>query len=264
MVKGYLTKRGVTFRKTLTDTAVHSAKDLELYPAKRPAIDPAEVREDFVEVPGMHGRLDFSEALTGYPLYGDRNGTFEFWPERDYDGALSRTTEALHGKRMLVIQDEIPDVYLEGRMQVKGKNTGVEAAGIVVSGTFGPWYRYIQDTTEDWLWDPFSFEVGVIREYPQGDDNSSGLVNIAIPASTDTDFTFYSSPYGGCPEFKATGAVTLSYKNPGATQQSQWTLPTSYGTLESMELPTNYSPVKFRFYSTAGGTVSIKYRGGRL
>ena len=38
-------------------------------------ISPPEAKQNFISVPGRSGDLDFSEALTGYPMYGNRKIT---------------------------------------------------------------------------------------------------------------------------------------------------------------------------------------------
>ena len=49
-----------------------------LMPKMRPVISPPSVKTSSIEVPGSFGMIDTSEILTGYPLYGNRSGSWEF------------------------------------------------------------------------------------------------------------------------------------------------------------------------------------------
>lgn len=55
-----------------------SWKDWHLIPSSRPVFATPEVKTNFIDIPGADGGIDLSEALSGYPVYKNRNGSFKF------------------------------------------------------------------------------------------------------------------------------------------------------------------------------------------
>ena len=56
----------------------HTYRDWGLLPKTRPTIAPPKVRTNYVDVPGLDGALDLSEALTGRVGYQTRDFSAEF------------------------------------------------------------------------------------------------------------------------------------------------------------------------------------------
>ena len=144
--------------------------DFSLIPVKKIVFESPKTKTNFVDITGSDNSLDLSEALTGYPVYYDREGSFKF---RFYDDGmpvrirLTKLMNFLHGKRKLVIISDEPDWYYDARWEVVNpqyKKVG-EFADVEISYIAKAYKRDITGTTEDWLWDPFNFETGVIREY---------------------------------------------------------------------------------------------------
>ena len=226
--------------------SLHSRTDLGLAPAGFSTLEEAEVDTKYEEVPGAHGSLDFTEVLTGYPVYRDREGSFRFrcsGPRRSWNAVRQNVVAKLHGRRMHVIREVEPDVYLEGRLWVEDPEEGPY---ITISGRFFPWKVDRYDSTEEWEWDSFNFETGVVREYG----------SIAVNGSYTLDFV--SSPMGGSPEFYTEDSgVTVTVGG------NIYTIPTGTWTVfPEIVLPSSYDTVQMTF--SGSGTVSVKYRGGRL
>ena len=94
--------------------------DFHLIPNGRPHVPPPPVRTKVIELPGSNGDLDLTTSLTGYPLYGNREGTFDFMVTHDYDGykwseLYSQLLKFFHGQRRKVILEDDPDYYYVGR-----------------------------------------------------------------------------------------------------------------------------------------------------
>jgi hypothetical protein len=68
---------------------------------------------------------------------------------------------------MIIIFDDDPLWYYEGRFEVGDpKPDDAGYITIPIKGTLKPYkYNIVSSTDDDWLWDPFDFETGVIREY---------------------------------------------------------------------------------------------------
>lgn len=148
----------------------HSFTDLSLYPKTKGLPDPPEVQTEYIDIPGMDGRLDASQALDGLVHYKDRSYAQDFLiinKEIDWHTLYSNILNVLHGKSMTLIFDDDPLWYYEGRLEVSDPKP--DDAGymvITITGTLKPYkFNIYSSTDEDWLWDPFDFETGVIREY---------------------------------------------------------------------------------------------------
>ena len=58
--------------------------DWHLIPSSRPLFNPPTPKTKYQDIPGANGKLDLSEALTGYPVYDNRIGSFEFYVMNGY------------------------------------------------------------------------------------------------------------------------------------------------------------------------------------
>ena len=170
--------------------------DLYSWPTQGIVIATPPVKENYVEIPGGSGSLDFAESLTGYPLYGNRTGsiTWEIDPYRDnktIDEIFSRINSRLHGKKMYaLLVDEIktlPDAYgeerpileyspwyYEGRLSVNSMSLGESSPQWNLNYNFKPYKKLLWTTCGDssslpqgassrgsWVWDIFDFENGI-------------------------------------------------------------------------------------------------------
>jgi len=71
--------------------------------------------------------------------------------------------EFLHGQRMRAILTDDPGYYYEGRFSMNAVKSRPEYGTFVLDYDVGPYkWATTLSTDEDWLWDPFSFEDGVL------------------------------------------------------------------------------------------------------
>lgn len=163
MSNKYETQYGVTFN------GLHSFRNYRLLPTSAPVITPPEVKTHYIEVPGADGSLDLTEALTGYPTYGDRKGTFNYQfyaPKSEWYNVYNDIVHDLNGVSADVILDEDAQYYYKGRLVVGTPTYGKYKATIQITGTFKS-DKYVNDeySGNDWLWNPFDFNNGIAREY---------------------------------------------------------------------------------------------------
>ena len=116
----------------------HTSLDWFLSPVERPSIDKAEVKEHYIDIPGMNGGLDLTESLTGFPLYNYIEGSFEFkvlndrkLPELNDEGDLVTERDLpweilnrdirtfLNGKKKYMMLEDDPSWYYVGRFTVE-------------------------------------------------------------------------------------------------------------------------------------------------
>ena len=128
------------------------------------------VKREGVDIPGADGELDMSEVLTGYPTYENRRGALKF---RFYNNGVpvrsrwDQLKNYLHGRRMRAIIEDQPEYYYEGRFMVGDLEWAERGnwADTQISYDLNTYKLEMTSASEDWLWDPFNFETGVIREY---------------------------------------------------------------------------------------------------
>lgn len=95
--------------------------DWHLIPSSRPVIAAAMERTKFVTVGGRSGVLDYSQTLSGRPVFDDRTGSIEFYVENDYwdwETAYVTICETLQGKRVQLALEDNPAHYYEGLLYV--------------------------------------------------------------------------------------------------------------------------------------------------
>lgn len=86
------------------------------------SIGDAPIRKKEYTVPGRHGTIDASEALTGYPIYENRTIVINILvhgktPE-EYQVLYDEINKYCHGKTRKIVFPFDSDYYYEGRMQV--------------------------------------------------------------------------------------------------------------------------------------------------
>ena len=91
--------------------------------------------------------------------------TFDF-KDGSYDLWLARASELqnkLHGKRMKVVLGN-DYFYYEGRISVSTEKINKHYSSVEITVNRDPYKLELNSSLEDWLWDEFDFETGIIRE----------------------------------------------------------------------------------------------------
>ena len=126
------------------------------------------LEENLIKVPGMTGYLD----ITDFPMqtpFNDRILQFTFMTAKKVKGAawdamISEIANHLHGRKMKIILDQDYNYYYYGRCYIDD-STDREQYKVVIRCTCDPYKYEILSSVDDWLWDPFNFENGIIRGY---------------------------------------------------------------------------------------------------
>lgn len=204
------------------------------------------VNEELIEVPGMSGALDATEVATGYPTFAMRSGlsfVFKMYADWiDFEALKSQLAEWIHGKKVRVVLDSDPSYYYLCRLSLDTKKTNKVTSTITISGKADPLKYEITSSDEDWLWDPFSFETGVIRE----------LAGIEI-TPTNTIVTILAGDYSVSPTFKVEESINL------AVIHNEYTYPLPVGDTKIPCIRVGDEDVTLTF--SGQGKLSISYRG---
>ena len=224
--------------------------DWHLIPSKRPSFNPPTVKSQYVDIPGGNGVLDLTESLTGYPLYNTRTGSWTFYVEngfKPWDELYSEISNYLHGQKLRAILEDDPGFYYEGRFSVDEWNSDSWWSTITIGYDVYPYKKELTNSLEDWLWDPFNFDTGIVREYGELEVNDA--LTLEIPSRQEYI----------CPKIIVTSSD-------GTGMNLQYNSKTYHLNDGENLLPevTFGGGVVVTLKFTGNGTVSIDYQGGSL
>lgn len=126
-----------------------------------------EPKVETVNIPGADGELDFTKSLTGDVKYKNRVLTFTFVTVERYKNwknLISEISNFLHGQYFKILLDEDMNFYYYGRAEVNQFKSNKSIGEITIECDVEPYKYDLYSSNEDWLWDPFNFENGIINE----------------------------------------------------------------------------------------------------
>lgn len=158
----------------------------------------------------------------------------------DWQALLSAVAGYLHGQRMQIIFGTDVAFYYDARISIDYDKSNEVFSTIVLKGTAHPYKKEVENSDGLWLWDPFSFIDGVIRNY----------ANIDSPGTV----TIIGRREKVVPVFTCSAAMTVTYDS------VTYDLESGVNTIYALALGEGEHILTF-----AGvGTVSVAYRGGAL
>lgn len=150
-----------------TGASYHTLQDWGLAIGNNDYIGEPEQKTDYVDVMGRDGLLDLSEALTGRPIFSSRplhillGGIRE---RMNWDLILSDFRNKIEGKVIQVIFDNSIDFFWRGRAHISGFDRVRRLGSFTLDIPQAEPYKYeVLTSMQDWIWDIFCFETGVIR-----------------------------------------------------------------------------------------------------
>lgn len=161
------------------------------------SMTPPEPKTNYVDLGGMHGSLDLTEALTGEVAYGDRTLAASFWSSEgtfmERLATVQTITAALHGKKVQIVEPDDPEHYFLGRVIIKSQAHDQVHTEFSVEAICDPW-RYAMNETVRYA------EVG--EDAPVDLVINNGGVKTVSPSIT------------------VSGTVSLSYRDQYGNRQS--------------------------------------------
>ena len=229
--------------------------DWYLVPSSRPVINPPSPKTKYVDIPGSDWHLDLSTVLTGDIAYSGREGSLEFIVDNgqlsDYNHTrwsllYSEILDYLHGKFMKATLEDDPGFYYEGRFTVNQWKSDPHNSKITIDYNVRPYKLESTSSLEDWVWDSFNFEYGIIRDYRD------------LRVDGELEFVIIGRRMRVTPSFivKSDDGKGLKVEFNGST----YDLPD--GESRVINIQTVEGSNKLTFIGK--GTVSIDYRGGCL
>ena len=187
-----------------------------------------EAKTDYVDVPGMNGYLDLTEAQNGRVRYGMRSLVFTFNARHcDYGewlDLISTISAAIEGQQIKIILDFDSGYYYTGRCHIDTEKTNQVLAQVTIEANCDPYKMYVDATGGSYTISS-STTVG-ITGYPYND-------TLTVVSSAEMTMTFDGT------EYEIDSGTNLLYG-------------------VDLEEGTNY------LYFTGTGTVIVTNYGGRI
>lgn len=122
--------------------SINTWDNWHLVPMTRPVINPPSKKTTFVDIPGVDGRLDLSEVVSGKPVYNNRTGSIEFMVQngfKPWSEMYSIVMNAVHGKYMTVRLDDDPEWSYYGYITVSSWKTTDHYSTITIDYDLEPY-----------------------------------------------------------------------------------------------------------------------------
>ena len=243
--------------------------DFHLVPSSKPIILPPEVKTKIVDIPGGDGVIDLTESLTGYPVYGNRAGSFTFIIIDDstylmdqhisWEESYQKLLNYIHGRKMRVVLEDDPQWYYEGRLTIVDPKQYRNYSGITVEFDLGPYKWCLRDSINNVSYDPFG-------AYTDADPDPT-FTNIAV-SDTPTELIFDEDDIGVAPvnpyftvSSTSGNGVTIEYTNTSG-ESSYAEIPD--GTYAVNDLIFSRNATLNLYCDSGTATVSIQFRKGML
>lgn len=229
--------------------------DWYLIPSSRPVFDPPAPKTNFVDVPGADWHLDLSTVLTGDIAYEARSGSLEFIVDNgqisDYDAKkwaslYSEILNYLHGKFLKATLEDDLGFYYQGRFSVNKWKSDPENSKVTIDYNVSPYKYEAFSSLEDWHWDSFNFETGIIREYKN------------LKVNGELSFVIVGRRMQVMPSFNVDSTDNKGMKV--VFNGTTYNLPEGSSRVLGIKTVEGENVLKF----IGNGTVSIDYRGGCL
>lgn len=235
-------------------TRLGSWDDFGLAKTERTKISPPVRRTNEIKIPGVSGTVDLMRYMDAAPTYETRTLTDVFVlvkGQKHWEHKKMMLYRVLNGSACRIICDRDKSYYWEGTVSVTDVSDGRDVLKIKVTAKVFPYKYELCSSTEPWLWDPFNFHYGVIRDYRD------------ISVSASRSFTVRCGDLPVMPGFWTSDSgmgVTYNGVSAALTQRSA-SSPKTFEQFYGILLPGGGDHT---LTLTGTGTVWIDYRGGFL
>lgn len=156
---------GISITVESTGETFHTLRDWSLYIKNSDYIKEPKQYTKYIEIPGRSGLLDVSEAISGRQIYTERQILVELSGIREkqnWDGVISAIRNKINGKVCRLIFDNDNSFYWRGRVAVKDFSSILRIGSFKLEVKAEPYKYGLTTSAEEWDWDPFDFETGMI------------------------------------------------------------------------------------------------------
>lgn len=228
---------------SITFGEMNTWKDWHLVPSSRPVFNPPQPKYKTLDIPGGNGIIDLSESLTGYPVFQNREGSFEFIVMNGYEEwyrIYSRISNYLHGRKLKAILEDDKEYYYEGRFSVNNWKSDKNFSLITIDYSVVPYKRLRSIIERKYAVSSTESTVVMTSEF-YGEEPVCPVIFIDTANNSGVDISFLNETLG----INETGHL-----NDGTYQLSDFVL---YG-----------EKCIFTLTGTANGEVKFSFTQGRL
>ena len=244
---------GATITVISTNVSYHTFDKWKLSITNSDYIGDPAMETNYLEVPGRDGNIDYSEALTGRPVFKSRPITMQMAAVKErlrWNSIVSEIRNCIHGRLVKVSFDDDKSHYWKGRIYVTGFDRDVKLGSFTLEMPDAEPYKYdLCSSQEDWLWDPFDFETDVIRYIGTLTIDSSYVLTIPAGAMLTV------------PVINVTSITSDTLTVRSNSNNKTYTLSQGRNRFPDL-LVCGSRDVNLTF--TGSGTVKVDYRGGSL
>ena len=185
----------------------------------------------------------------------------------------SEMMEYLHGRQLLAVLADDPAHFYQGRFSVSsdGWKAGDTWSTVTINYNVNPFKWSISTSVDDWLWDPFNFETGVIgttiADYISINSPNS-FTRVLLPPD-DKGKAYMDSFFGIAPispsiavHSSSTGGLDVRFVN--TALNIDITQHFNVGTTLATDFVFYGQSTPYEIYFKGVGIVSVIFRAGRL
>ena len=176
--------------------------------------------------------------------------------------AYSDIMDYLHGQKLRAVLEDDPEYFYEGRFTVNVWKSEKDWSRIIIDYDVGPYKWSVLSSTDDWLWDPFNFQNGVIRPAVFKDI----AVTTEVRAVKLAALLFGQAPV--CPVFRVSSSdkrgVHIRFINPTLGLDETKLLPDGVIQFPEFVFFGDLGATLELWCDTGTGSVSVDFRQGRL
>jgi hypothetical protein len=208
----------------------HTFHDWGLVLTDKSIPDP-EPKTNYIQLDGVSGSLDLTEALTGEVAYNDRTIAATFSAScgtyQQRETVRRQIAAAIHGRKVQIIEPDDPEHYFLGRVTIKDGTRHASYSTFTLEAVCEPW-RYARAESTRRV------------EVTAGDPQDVVIENTGVKTV--------------CPDIQVEGAVTLTYEG---------------GTVDLTTGAYKVADIKLRYGAnvvgvSGTGTVTFTYREATL
>lgn len=234
-------------------TSYHTYRTWGLIMTSQDPIGDPELETSYLQVMGRSNLLDWSEALTGGPVFKGRQITMDFAMKTEpvlWSTIVSEIRNSIEGRQAKIIFDDDPSHYWLGRIQVKDTDRLTRLGKMQMSAYCDAYKKEKASSQEKLKWDDMNFLTDCLRYIGQ----------ITVEESETVVIKKGEGSHGVVPTISVTdlvGSMTMKSNKPNKT----YTLLSGKNRFPDLKVCGDYD-VTLKF--TGSAKVTIDYRGESL
>lgn len=241
-----------------TSKEFHTITDFDLVMTSK-NISAAVPKTNFLQIPARNGVVDLSAMPTQQIKYEQRTITLGFYSQKkvvNWSEEANKYWNELAGRKIKIKFDDDPWWYWEGRVTDITPTYDGRIEMLAFVFTINPYRKTLEtwDTYQEWLWDPFDFDQGIINE----------TTNLTIAASGTLTTTVYCSQRWETPLIKLVSGTSASVTVTTPDGEVNNAVVTATDATPYYNLLFKPGTNTIQIASTEGAVVDIYCQGGAL